>query len=169
MFGRLLSFAIVIGLVLGFALPVRKSAAPTPPQQVAVVTPASPPPPPAYPTETILKRADNGHFYVDAEVNGQLVHFVVDTGAGITALTKADAQRVGIAFSPNEFTVIGRGASGDVRGQEVTINRLAIAQKEAWDIRAVVLDDGLDVSLLGQNYLSRIGKVEIAGDQMTLR
>jgi aspartyl protease family protein len=167
MFGRFLLFVIAVGVVAGFAIPVERTA-PPPPVQIAAVTPATPSPT-SYPVDTVLKRSDNGHFYVDAEVNGQLVHFVVDTGAGVTALTKADAQRVGIPFSPAQFTVIGRGASGDVRGQEITINRLAIAQKVVWDVRAVVLDDGLDVSLLGQNYLSKIGKVEIAGDQMTLR
>lgn len=166
MFGRFLLFTIVVGLVLGFIIPVKR--APQSPVQVAAVTPVAPPPP-ATRVDTVLQRAGNGHFYVDAEVNGQLVHFVVDTGAGVTALTKADAQRVGIPFSPEQFAVIGRGASGDVRGQEITINRLAIAQKIAWDVRAVVLDDGLDVSLLGQNYLSKIGTVVIDGDRMTLR
>ena len=119
--------------------------------------------------DTVINRSDDGHFYVDAEVNGQLVHFVVDTGATSVALTLADAQRVGIPVSPERFEVVGRGASGDVRGQEININRIAIDQKEVYDAHGLVLDTGLDVSLLGQSFLSKVGTVLIEGDQMTLR
>jgi aspartyl protease family protein len=133
---------------------------------VAVAPPA---PKKSQAIDTVLRRHDDGHFYVDAEVNGQLVHFVVDTGASTVALTKADAERAGISFLPSEFRVIARGASGNVKGEEIRINHIAIDQKEAFDQRGIVVDDGLDVSLLGQSFLSQIGTVLIDGETMTLR
>src|SRR5688572_3277111 len=64
--------------------------------------------------ETVLERERNGHFYVNAKVNGELVRFIVDTGASGVALTAEDAERVGIAFSPAEFGYVGEGAAGPV-------------------------------------------------------
>jgi aspartyl protease family protein len=114
-------------------------------------------------------RAHDGHFYADAMVNDRLVHFMVDTGATSVALTKQDAINIGEQFSESDFQVVARGASGDVMGKETVLHHIAIGQKEAWDVRAAIIDDGLDVSLLGQNYLSQVGQVTIVGDTMTLR
>jgi aspartyl protease family protein len=50
----------------------------------------------------------------------------------------------------------------------VTIDRVAIGPLEARDVRAAVADQ-LQVSLLGQSYLERVGSVEISGDRMVLR
>lgn len=120
------------------------------------------------PRETILERERNGHFYVHAKVNGELVRFLVDTGASGVALTVSDAQRVGIAFAPSEFEEIGRGASGLVRGKLVTLDQIEIDGKKVQNVSGAVLE-GSDLSLLGQSYLSRLGEVTIRGDYMVLR
>ena len=49
--------------------------APTPVEAPAVANDGAP-------KETLLEREANGHFYVHAKVNGELVRFLVDTGAG---------------------------------------------------------------------------------------
>ncbi len=118
--------------------------------------------------DQVLRRKGDGHFYVDAMVNGQLVHFVVDTGATSVALSTKDAQHVGIAFSPEQFQVIGSGASGPVRGKRLTLDSVAIGPKEAFDVDGAIIE-GAEISLLGQSYLSRIGLVKITGDEMLLR
>ncbi|WP_182911845.1 retropepsin-like aspartic protease family protein [Sphingomonas cavernae] len=118
--------------------------------------------------DTVLKRQPNGHFYVDALVNGRVVHFLVDTGASTVALTEEDATRVGFKFSDDEYEVVGRGAAGELLGKQISIRHVAIGQKEAWDMRGVILDNS-EVSLLGQNVLGQIGSVQIANDRMILR
>jgi aspartyl protease family protein len=168
MFGKLLIFTIGLGLFIGFAVPINRSA-PTNANFAETQIASAVPPKPVKPVETVLTREGNGHFYVDAEVNGQLVHFIVDTGATTIALTQADAKHVGIHFSPADFTVIGRGVSGDVKGQAITLSKVSIDQKEAFYLPAVVVADGLDTSLLGQSFLSKVGTVVIDGDRMILR
>lgn len=116
---------------------------------------------------TVLKRSPLGHFYVDAQVNNDLVHFVVDTGATTVALTVDDARRLGIPFLESEFTVVGRGASGDVRGLPITIDRISVDGKEVRHVRGAIIAD-LDVSLLGETYLTRLSSVQMAGDEMRL-
>lgn len=166
---KLLLFTIALGLFLGLTLPTGK---PAPQERAAIVATAAPSPAqptPMNPVDTVIERKGDGHFYVDATVNGQLVHFLVDTGASMVALTKEDAQRVGLPFSPAEFEVIGRGASGDVKGKHVSLDRVAIGMKEAHAVPAAIVDDGLGISLLGQSFLSQVGSVTISNDRMTLR
>jgi aspartyl protease family protein len=168
---KLLLAAILLGLGAGWMLPTGE--APAPSAAVLTVPEAGRPSPAADagsagPVETLLERSGNGHFYVHGEVNAQLVRFVVDTGATAVALTVEDARRLGIPFSPADFTVIGTGASGAVRGKPMTFNTVSVEGKEVRDVRGAVVE-GLDVSLLGQTYLSRIGGVEMSGDSMRLR
>ena len=122
----------------------------------------------ATPRKTTLYRDVSGHFLTDAMVDGRAVRFMVDTGATSVVLTMADAQRAGIPFDPATFTVIGRGVSGDVRGTMIKLQSLTIGDHEVRDVEAAIVADGLDISLLGQSWLSKIGTVQISGDVMTL-
>lgn len=118
--------------------------------------------------ETLLKRRSDGHFYVDAEVNGELVNFVIDTGATDVVLPVDTARRLGIDFSESEFVVIGRGASGPVRGKVIKLDKVSVDGKEVRNIDAAIAE-GLDQPLLGQAYLSRISSVEMSKDTMRLQ
>jgi aspartyl protease family protein len=113
-----------------------------------------------------IARAPDGHFYLDAQVNGAQVHFLVDTGASMVALTAADAQRAGIALPAERAQAMGAG--GAVEVMPVTIDRIAIGPLEARGVEGAVARE-LPVSLLGQSFLARIGTVEISGDRMVLR
>jgi aspartyl protease family protein len=118
--------------------------------------------------ETVLKRRGNGHFYVDAQVNGELVNFVVDTGASGVVLPVETARRLNIPFSEREFEVIGSGASGPVRGKVITLDRVSIEGKEVRNVEGAIAE-GLDQPLLGQTYLSRLSSVEMSKDYMRLQ
>lgn len=120
------------------------------------------------PKETLLKRRWDGHFYVDAQVNGELVNFVVDTGAFGVILPVETARRLGIPFDESEFQVIGSGASGPVRGKTITLERVSVDGKEVRRIDGAIAE-GLDKPLLGQTYLSRLSSVEMSGEYMRLQ
>ena len=155
-----LLLTVVVGVVLGCVVPIARPAA-------TVAAPAAAPARADGPVETVLERRGGGHFLAVAEVNGEPIRFVVDTGADTVALTQEDARRAHVAFDPAQFQVVGRGASGEVRGQEVQLDSVALDGKRVSGIRALVLD-GSDISLLGQNYLRHVS-VEINGDTMRLR
>lgn len=178
MFGRALFLTIAAGAAIGWLLPAGKESAPpspaptraTPPEAAAPgITPAPPPRPSYADRQIVLERKPDGHFYADATINGQLVRFLVDTGATGVTLTSKDARHIGLTFSPAEFTVVGKGASGEVRGKLVMIDRIALGPIEAARVPGAIVGEGLDISLLGQSFLSRIGSVRIADDRMTLR
>lgn len=115
-----------------------------------------------------LRRSRDGHFYADVIINGAQVNVLVDTGATGIALTREDARRVGLPISARMDAVIGRGPSGDVHGEHVRLDRIALGNKSAERVPAVVLDMGHQ-SLLGQSFLQQFDSVEIKGDKMLLR
>ncbi len=166
---------IVIGVVIGVAMPNRREAPATvaPLSVAAPVASATsaaaiiPGEPMMSPGETVLQRDDRGHFIAFAQVNGETIRFIVDTGASVVALTAEDAARAHVAVDPGAFVAVGQGASGEVRGQPVKLASVALGDRQAADVQAVVLPDA-HVSLLGQNYLRRLS-VSIQGDTMTLR
>jgi len=115
-----------------------------------------------------LNRNDDGHFYADVQVNGVLVHMLVDTGASTIALSRDDARSVGIATSIGMNDVVGEGADGNVYGEYVKIDRMELGPKTVQGLDGIVLNSGTQ-SLLGQSFLAKFASVEIHGDTMVLR
>lgn len=151
---------LALGALLGLMVPTRHSAAPTGASASAARSGPSEP--------TRVQRSRDGHFYVHAMVNGQLVRFLVDTGATGVVLTEEDAERVGEDVSPSSYQVVGRGASGDVRGARIMLESVDLDGKLVSGVSGMVAE-GLDISLLGQTYLSRMQSVQMNADEMIIR
>lgn len=115
-----------------------------------------------------LRREGDGHFYADARVGGTSMRMMVDTGASVIALTGSDARAAGLHWDDSDVRPIGRGASGDVYGVATSLSEVEIGGIVRTNVSAVIIPEGLDVSLLGQSYLSKVGDVNISGDQMVL-
>jgi len=118
--------------------------------------------------EMVLPRAEDGHFYADVVVDGGSANMMIDTGASIVALTAGDADAAGVQWSEDQVQPVARGASGTVFGVPVMLGRVQVGHLEAQQVEAVVIPEGLDVSLLGQSFLSKIQRVEIEQDRMLL-
>lgn len=118
--------------------------------------------------ELVIARSSDHHYYTDAKVNGRPVHFMIDTGAGETALTEADAQQLGLPVDPNKYEVIGDGASGMVRGQYVQLKSIDVGGIRQSDAKAVVVA-GATVSLLGQPFLEKVDEIVIRNGEMRLK
>lgn len=155
MFGKLAIIATVgVGLAIGFLWPTPQRS------KAASANDAG--------TEVVLERNSDHHFYTDALVDGHNVHFMIDTGAGETALTEDDAKSIGITVDPTKYQVIGDGASGILRGQFVQLKSIDVNGIRQQDAQAVVVE-GADVSLLGQPFLEKVDEIIIRRDEMRLR
>ncbi len=121
---------------------------------------------PGAPTE--LSRAADGHFYAGVTVGTQAVTMLVDTGASVIALTADDARAAGLTWNPAELAVVAQGAGGPIRGVARTLDRVSLGSHEARGVRAVIIPDGLPVSLLGQSFLATVEPVRIEKDRMVL-
>ncbi|HEX2215600.1 MAG TPA: TIGR02281 family clan AA aspartic protease [Xanthobacteraceae bacterium] len=111
----------------------------------------------------------NGHFRVDAVVGGRSLEFVVDTGASIIALTRRDADRLGLNPAPRDFTTQIGSANGMVRAASVRLASVEVGPLVVHDVAAVVMPDGaLAQNLLGMSFLYRLKRFEFRTGQLVL-
>lgn len=121
------------------------------------------------PNESIYRRAGDGHFYVDADVNGTRIRFLVDTGATYVALSPDDARSAGLRVFESDYTGRTSTANGVTRVAPVTLRQVELDQLQLFDVRAVVLEKPMPVSLLGMSFLSRLQGYETRNDELVLR
>ena len=110
-----------------------------------------------------------GHFRVEARVDGRHIDFMVDTGASLVALRESDALQIGIHPMPREFTAIVSTANGEVKAARAKLSRIEIGDITVYDVPALVLpDEVLGRNLLGVSFLSRLRRYEYADGRMVL-
>jgi aspartyl protease family protein len=162
---------VLMGAAIGLIAPSPDDRTPEPPsatelpKQVrpAAATPASVASGPG----TVIERDPSGHYFAEVRVNGMPAQFMVDTGASVVALSVDDAERLGITYNPMDFSVIGSGASGPVRGVPVMLNEVSLNGHTVSGVAGAVVE-GLDQSLLGQSFLERTRGVQIRDGQMRI-
>ena len=140
----------------------------TPAPAEETVATARPAPPDSF-RELAVRAARNGHFIVEATVNGHEIRFLVDTGATDVALRREDARRLG--FDPDllRYDREYRTANGVTRAASVTLREVGIGQISMRDVAASVSEGELQISLLGMSFLSRLEGYEVRGDRLILR
>ena len=116
-----------------------------------------------------IRKAKDGHYWAEAEVNDTHVRFLVDTGASAVALTAADATRLGIKPASLAYDYKVMTASGEARAAKVKLASVAVAGARLTDVDALVIDKGLDTSLLGMSYLGRLSRWEATPNALILR
>ncbi len=110
-------------------------------------------------------RDADGLFRIHARIDGQRVRMVVDTGATVMVLTRADARRAGLATAGNARI---RTVSGDARMEWARVDRLLVAGQTLRHIEVAVVDQHRSESLLGQNVLAQLGPITIDGDRLSI-
>lgn len=111
----------------------------------------------------------DGHFSVEAEVDGTRVDFLVDTGASTIVLSPRDARRVGFDPDKLSFTRTFSTANGNVQGASVRLERIRIGTIVMADVPASVNGAPMDRSLLGMSFLSRLSGYAVENGVLTLR
>ncbi|HWB47761.1 MAG TPA: TIGR02281 family clan AA aspartic protease [Stellaceae bacterium] len=113
-----------------------------------------------------LRARPDGYAYVKASVNGAEMVMAFDTGASSVSLTRADAIRAGVAGSLN-YSLSFATANGRARGAPVMLREIRIGQLVIPDVHAVVMEN-MQVSLLGQTFLSRLRSYQMQDGVLTL-
>ncbi|MBA4131862.1 MAG: TIGR02281 family clan AA aspartic protease [Hyphomicrobium sp.] len=112
----------------------------------------------------------DGHYHVDAEINGRSVAVLVDTGASVVALTADDADTAGIFVRDRDFTGRIQTANGSARVAPVVLDEVTIGDITVRDVRAVVSEPGaLSVSLLGMTFLNQLDRVDMRSGKLILQ
>ncbi|HWT13254.1 MAG TPA: TIGR02281 family clan AA aspartic protease [Allosphingosinicella sp.] len=117
--------------------------------------------------EIRIRQAPDGHFWVTAQVNGEDVRFLVDSGATTTSLSRATARNVGI--EPGGGRAIVQTANGIVtveRGRAATVK---VGSIERRDVAVHISDAFGDMNVIGMNFLSTLSGWGVEGRTLVLR
>lgn len=116
-----------------------------------------------------FRSAADGHYRVNARVDGTAILFMVDTGASGIVLTRSDAARLGFRPTERSYDRSVSTANGMTRAATVRLRELTIGPITLNDISALVNEGELAQSLLGMRFLERVGAIEIRDGILTLR
>lgn len=117
-----------------------------------------------------VMKAGDGHFWAEGQVNdGARVRFLVDTGATAVALTPADAERLGFDLKTLKYGYSVVTAGGKARAAAVKLASITVAGARLDNVDAVVIEKGLDASLLGMSYLGRLSSFQATRQALFLR
>lgn len=100
------------------------------------------------------------------EIDGNPVRFLVDTGATSIALPARDANRLGIDYRKG-LRGMTQTANGVVAVYRVSLDRVRLGGIELNSVDAVVIEQGLEIALLGMSFLNRV-EMKREGQTMTL-
>ena len=110
--------------------------------------------------------ADDGHFWVDASVNGHTESFMVDSGASITTISRELANQAGVETS---FRV----AEVETANGTVLMHRAYAEQFQVGHIAreefAVFVNAHDQANVLGMNFLSSLESWRVEGNYLVMR
>ena len=111
----------------------------------------------------------NGPFFTQGRVNSGSVRFLVDTGASTVALTLEDARKSGVKINTLVYNIPVDTANGRVMAANTMLKEVRIGGVRVTNVRALVISEGLHISLLGMTFLGELQKVEVMPNQLILR
>lgn len=110
--------------------------------------------------------AVDGHFWIQAEVNGVPVDFLVDSGATMTTIGRKTAALSGVAVSDGRNQVVRTG-NGLIRVATGRAQTVSVGDIERRNVRMFVAD-GDELNVLGMNYLSSLKRWSVEGRWLVL-
>jgi aspartyl protease family protein len=115
-----------------------------------------------------IAKADDGHFWATAEINGVRRRMLIDSGATDTAISSATAAAARLDLDESPFGSVLSTANGTVAVTRSTIGDLKVGSIETHDLPVVVSPAFGDTDVLGMNFLSRLKGWRVEGDTLIL-
>lgn len=110
--------------------------------------------------------AGDGHFYVNAKLNGHDVRFMVDSGASTTTVSRSEANAAGMEIGTRRAVV--STANGPTLVMQSSADRLQLGSIERTDFPVDVSEqEGLN--LLGMNFLRSLQGWRVEGNYLVLQ
>ena len=116
--------------------------------------------------ETRIPMALDGHFWVDAKVNGTEVKFLVDSGATMTTIGRKTAAAAGIPVSGSRDQFVRTG-NGIIRVSSSRAEQISVGEIQRRDVGVQIADND-DLNVLGMNYLSTLSRWSVEGRWLVL-
>jgi aspartyl protease family protein len=116
-----------------------------------------------------LKRRDDGHYWLQVDINGTPVNFMIDSGATTTAMNAESAAEANIDIDSAGYPVIISTANGQVTAKRANVQTMQIGPHKLTDHKVVVSENFGDTNVLGMNFLDSMKSWKVEGNVMTLK
>lgn len=120
------------------------------------------------PGEIRIRQASDGHFWVTAQVNGEPVRFLIDSGATTTSLSRETAERVGVT-PQRGFQAMVQTANGVVMVDRGRAETIAVGPISRHDVAVHISDAFGDLNVIGMNFLSSLRAWGVEGRSLVMR
>ena len=117
--------------------------------------------------EVRIPMAIDGHFWVEGQINGEPVKFLVDSGATVTTIDRETAARAGVAINNNRDQIVRTG-NGMIRVASARAESLGIDTIERQNVGLHIADDD-NMNVLGMNFLSTLSRWSVEGRWLVLQ
>jgi aspartyl protease family protein len=116
--------------------------------------------------ETRIPMAIDGHFWVNAKLNGRHVKFLVDSGATMTTIDRETALAAGVPVSArrDQYVRTGNGIVPMATGRADELRVGGIVRRDV----GLQIADNDDLNVLGMNYLSSLSRWGVEGRWLVL-
>ena len=116
--------------------------------------------------ELRIPMAEDGHFWVEASVNGHEAPFLVDSGASYTTISRDTANQAGVQTGMRIALV--ETANGTVQMRKARAENFAVGTIQRSDF-PIQVNDYDDSNVLGMNFLSSLDGWRVEGNYLVLR
>jgi aspartyl protease family protein len=114
-----------------------------------------------------IPMAIDGHFWVDARINGREVKFRVDSGATMTTIGSETAARLGVHVDNGRDQLVRTG-NGMVRVATGSADTLTVGAIQRINM-PLHIAKGEDLNVLGMNFLSSLERWGVEGRWLVLQ
>jgi aspartyl protease family protein len=114
-----------------------------------------------------VKQSLDGHFWITANLNGEPVRFLVDSGATTTSISADTARRAGIE-PRGGLPAIVRTANGTIEVQRGRAEALKVGTIERRNLAVHISEAFGDMNVLGMNFLSSLSSWRVEGKWLVL-
>lgn len=118
--------------------------------------------------ELRIRKAMDGHFWINGELNGHKVRFLVDSGATVTSISTATARLADIRPG-NGFPAMVQTANGVVAVKRARAERLKVGTIERRNLAVHVSEAFGPMNVLGMNFLSSLSSWGVEGQWLVLK
>lgn len=116
--------------------------------------------------ELRIPMADDGHFWVDASINGHEAAFLVDSGATVTTVSRKTADEAGL--NPDILPALVETANGTVEMKVASADRFEIGPIARSDFTVQINERDAD-NVVGMNFLSELNSWRVEGNYLVLK
>ena len=117
--------------------------------------------------ELRIRKSMDGHFWVNGELNGTKVRFLVDSGATVTSISSDTAALADI--EPSGLPAIVQTANGTVQVGRARAERLKVGSIERRNMAVHVSEAFGPMNVLGMNFLSSLSGWGVEGQWLVLK